>query len=209
MNENNKAGINRHPKLIKVFFLAFYYGFARYLPASQIILVGKLSKAIRYFCCKHIFASIGKYVNVERGAYFGTGFQLQIGNYSGLGKHCRVPANLVVGNYVMMGRNVVIYNINHRFEDSTLPMMFQGITAKQKTVIGDDVWIGERVMVMAGKNIESHAIIGAGAVVSKDVPAWAIAGGNPIKVIKYRDQNDAGVRIPAILYTFDKVDRSV
>jgi maltose O-acetyltransferase len=53
-------------------------------------------------------------------------------------------------------------------------------------MIGDDVWIGARVIVLPGINIRDHAIVGAGAIVTQDVPAWAIVGGNPAKVIRYR-----------------------
>ena len=56
--------------------------------------------------------------------------------------------------------------------------------------IGDDVWIGTNVIILPGVNIGSHCIIGAGAVVTKDVPDYAVVGGVPAKVIRYRTEGN-------------------
>ena len=65
----------------RCFWLAIYYGIARHLPGST-SLFGKLlhSKSIRYYCCKHIFKSIGTNVNIEKGAWFGRGSDVEIGD---------------------------------------------------------------------------------------------------------------------------------
>jgi len=66
-------------------------------------------------------------------------------------------------------------------------MMFQGGMGKTELQIDDDVWIGARVIVLPGcKHIGKGVIIGAGSVVTKDVPDYAIIGGNPAKIIKTR-----------------------
>ena len=57
-------------------------------------------------------------------------------------------------------------------------------------IIGNDVWIGARVIVLPGVTIGNHVIIGAGAVVTKDIPDYAIAGGVPAKVIRYRTEGN-------------------
>lgn len=59
---------------------------------------------------------------------------------------------------------------------------------KKNVKIGDCVWLGNRVMIMGGVNIGEGAIVAAGSVVTKDVPPLAIVGGNPAKVIKYRNE---------------------
>ena len=67
-------------------------------------------------------------------------------------------------------------------------MGHQGGIGKSSLKIGNDVWIGARVIVLPGcKTIGNGVIIGAGAVVTKDIPDYAIVGGNPAKILKYRD----------------------
>ena len=66
----------------------------------------------------------------------------------------------------------------------------QGFEPEQIMHIGDDVWIGTNVIILPGVNIGSHCIIGAGSVVTKDVPDYAIVGGVPAKVIRYRTEGN-------------------
>ena len=86
----------------------------------------------------------------------------------------------------MMGPECIIYTVNHKFSDTAVPMNQQGFSEAKEVVIGDDVWIGGRVIILPGVKIGSGAVIGAGAVVTKDVPDRAVVGGNPAKIIKYR-----------------------
>ena len=75
---------------------------------------------------------------------------------------------------------------SHNVESTFLPMNQQGSLPKQKVIIGDDVWIGTRVIILPGVRVGTGSIIGAGAVVTKDVPDYAIVGGVPAKIIKFR-----------------------
>ena len=101
----------------------------------------------------------------------------------GLKAYIRGP--LKIGRDVLMGPECVILTTNHNFSKRESPIRLQGSTSKP-VLIGDDVWIGQRVMIMPGVNIGNGAIIGAGAVVTKDVPPYTIVGGAPAKVIKSR-----------------------
>lgn len=67
-----------------------------------------------------------------------------------------------------------------------VPIRLQGDLPEQPIVIGDDVWIGTRVIILPDVVVGNHAVIAAGAVVSKDVPEYAVVGGVPAKIIKYR-----------------------
>jgi len=131
--------------------------------------------------------SAGKSVNIEQGADFGTGRGISLGNNSGLGIRCRVRGPLSIGDDVMMGPEVVILRDGHAFDRTDVPMRLQeNKIGGGKTLISNDVWIGTRAIIMPGVKIGTGAIIGAGAVVTKDVPDYAIVGGVPAKVLKYR-----------------------
>ena len=85
-----------------------------------------------------------------------------------------------------MGPECKIYTINHRFNDIDKPMRLQGFQEERPVFIGDDVWIGGKVIILPGVHIGNHCIIGAGSVVTKDVPEWEIVAGNPARIKKYR-----------------------
>lgn len=161
-----------------------YYFLARHLPCSGLpYSLG--AKQIRKFCAKLMLDKCGKNVNIEHGAFFASGKNICIGNNSGIGLNCRLSGPLSIGNDVMMAPNVTIVTQNHEVSDTEIPMRLQ-TAPKKKVVIGNDVWIGTNVVIMPGITIGNGCIIGAGAVVTKDVPDYAVVGGIPAKIIKYR-----------------------
>lgn len=76
------------------------------------------------------------------------------------------------------------YNKSHRFDRTDIPINRQLGTEPRPVEIGDDVWIGQRVIIMPGVKIGSHSVIGAGAIVSKDVPEWAVVARIPARIIR-------------------------
>lgn len=91
-----------------------------------------------------------------------------------------------IGDNVMMGPECMIFTRNHAFARVDIPMNQQGMKEFEPVSIGNDVWIGARVTILPGVHIADGCIIGAGAVVTKDIPEYAIVGGNPARVLKYR-----------------------
>ena len=172
---------------MKYFFLILYTFIFKYFPSSTTPIFGEFSKRLRYFCCKKIFKSCGKNVNIERGASFGNGFELEIGDNSGIGRYCHIPPNIKIGKDVMMAPNVFIFHANHNTDRIDIPMRNQGMSLKEPVVIEDDVWIGRGVFIMAGKKVSRGSIIAAGSVVTKNFPQYNIIGGNPAKIIKSRN----------------------
>ena len=168
----------------KLICLVAYYGFARFLPASTSPLT-HWTRGIRRFVCYPIFDHCGKNVNIERGANFSTGGGISIGSGSGLGINCAVHGPLKIGDNVMMGPDVSILTHTHNIERTDIPMGQQGMRVSE-VVIGNDVWIGMRVVIMPGVRIGIGVVIGAGAAVTKDVPDYAIVGGVPARIIKFR-----------------------
>ena len=86
----------------------------------------------------------------------------------------------------MMGPEVVVINQNHNFEDPEVPLQEQGYVEYPIVNIGDNSWIGTRAIILPERKIGKNAIIGAGAIVTKDVPDYAIAERDPARIIRYR-----------------------
>ena len=160
-----------------------FYSLCKNLPASS-SKIWRCGKRLRAFFGRRIIASAGKKINIEKGATFGR--RLKLGNNSGLGLNCKIQGTVTIGDNVMMGPDVLIYTTNHEFKDKDVPMQQQGYQPEKPVNIGNDVWIGARVIILPGVNIGDGCIIGAGAVVTKDVPAYCICAGNPAKVVKER-----------------------
>lgn len=171
-------------KFRKLICLVAYYGFAKYLPSSTSPYTHWV-RTIRRAVCHSLFDYCGTNVNIEKGANFATGGGISIGSNSGLGVNCLVHGPLEIGDNVMMGPDVVILTHTHNINRTDIPMEDQG-SRVAKVTIGNDVWIGMRSIIMPGVKIGNGAVIGAGAVVTKDVPDYAIVGGVPAKIIKYR-----------------------
>lgn len=169
----------------KIFFKFIYITIASKLPLSNSKL-GKilLAKWIRNFLARKICNKIDKTSNIEKGAIFTDG--LELGYKSGIGKNCKIADGVVIGNFVLMGPNVVIHTTNHEYLNKNEKIMEQGYRKAKQVFIYDDVWIGENVIILPGVNIGQGAVIGAGSVVTKNVEEYSVVAGNPAKVIKYR-----------------------
>jgi maltose O-acetyltransferase len=176
-------------KVVYAIFYCVYYMFARHLPVSyKPYAFG--SKWIRYWVCKHLFAECGKNVNIEHGADIGAGRYTKIGDNSGIGVNCRVT-RAIIGKNVMIGPEVVFVARNHNFSEPNQPLQNQGYNEFKTIEVGDNVWIGTRVIVLPGRTIGKDAVIGAGSVVTKDVPDYAVVAGNPARIIRFRTKENS------------------
>lgn len=162
-----------------------YILFAKWLPISYQVFLGRYATWLRRICGKLILRKCGKKVNIEHGAVFSS--KVSLGDKSGIGINARLSGSVEIGNNVMMGPNCTMYSRNHCFERTDIPMCEQGFLPEETIVIGDDVWIGGHVIILPGVHIGRGAIVGAGSVVTKDVPEYAIVGGNPAKIIRFRN----------------------
>ena len=106
-----------------------------------------------------------------------------IGDYTRIGIHCTVIGPVTIGSHVNLAQGIVLTALNHNFKDTTLRIDEQGISTNL-VVIKDDVWIGANAVILPGVTIGKHAVVAAGAVVTKDVPDYCIVGGVPAKIIK-------------------------
>ena len=92
---------------------------------------------------------------------------------------------VTIGSHFFCGNELLIIAQNHNYEGTKIP--YDETFIYKDIEIGDFVWIGSRVMILPGTKIGEGAIIQGGAVVHGEIPPYAIAGGNPAKVFKYRD----------------------
>lgn len=138
--------------------------------------------------------SIGRFSVIEcTGVITHLGKGFRIGHDSNLGDYCFVGAagGVTIGNYVLIGQGVRFHSENHVISRTDIPMKSQGVT-NEGIVVEDDVWLGSGVLVLDGVRIGHGAVVAAGSVVTKDVPSWAIVGGVPAKILKYRQIPENG-----------------
>lgn len=133
---------------------------------------------------------IGSAVLLNRGVDI-TGLDnttIEIGDHTFLNSHCSLvgPGHIKIGCNCLFGPRVALIAVNHQFTELTKPIRLQGHTAKGIT-IEDDCWLGYGVVVVDGVTIGRGSVIGAGAVVTKDIPPFSIAVGVPAKIVGSRN----------------------
>lgn len=120
-----------------------------------------------------------------------------IGNYTMIHMNARLE-NVTIGNYCSIAHNVMIglgehpidkFSTSSFFYNSDLNVLSDGFNRFKPVIVGHDVWIGAAVIVLNGVKIGNGAIVAAGAVVTKDIPEYAIVVGIPAKVIRYRNKD--------------------
>jgi acetyltransferase-like isoleucine patch superfamily enzyme len=112
--------------------------------------------------------------------------RIRIGSGSFLNINVMVAAvDLVeIGDHCMLANGCFVTDGNHRFDDPTQPVTYQGFSTKGPTRIGDNVWCGAHVVVTSGVTIGERAVVGANSVVTTDVAPYSIVGGVPARVLK-------------------------
>ncbi len=164
-------------------FRRLYYGIGIRMKSS---VQSNRARKFRYWTASKFVNQCGENVNFEKGAKFNP--ELSIGNNSGVGVNCLISGETYIGNDVMMGPDCIMYSYSHAHSRLDIPMSEQGFEEPTPIHIGNDVWIGARVIVLPGVTIGNHVIVGAGAVVTKDIPDYAIVGGSPARIIRMRNE---------------------
>lgn len=166
-------------------FLIFYYVVAAHIP-MQPFPGYKLGYYVRRLLINKLLRFSGKEIVVKNKCYFGNGKRLKVGDRSQLGQNSRLNGDITIGSDVMMGPDVIMMATSHAFDKIDLPINQQGESVESPIIIGDDVWVGTRVIILPGVSIGSNSIIGAGSVVTKSFPNNSIIAGNPAKLIRTR-----------------------
>ncbi len=140
---------------------------------------------------------IGASVKLDKGVLIdsaGDGCCIQIDEHTHIGPYTCIggPGNVKVGKHCLIAAHSGIIANNHIFSDPTEIIRKQGLTS-QGVAIGDDCWLGYGVKVLDGVTIGEGSVIGAGAVVTKDLPPYSIAVGVPAKVVRSRQPAESRI----------------
>jgi acetyltransferase-like isoleucine patch superfamily enzyme len=194
-------------------FSFWYILFSKIKSARNYFYTGLISYWFNHFgksciCIYPIQSLVGsKYINIGDNVifnenivltawdnYYGQQFspQITIGNGSNIGGYSKITAinKITIGNDVLIGRNVLITDHVHGHslrELLDIPPSKRNLYSRGHVIIEDNVWLGEKVSVLPGVTIGKGSIIGANAVVTKNIPAYCIACGIPAKIIKTMD----------------------
>ncbi len=166
----------------------------------------------KYCHCSVIFGKIGRInggecISIHEKTRFGDYFYLtswpkdventpllKIGSNCNFGayNHITCTNKIEIGNNLLTGKWVTISDNNHgdtTEESLSMPPSKRKIVSKGPVVIEDNVWIGDKATILSGVRIGKGAVIAANAVVTKDVPAYSVAAGNPAQIIRTREKN--------------------
>jgi acetyltransferase-like isoleucine patch superfamily enzyme len=139
---------------------------------------------------------IGENVNIQKFVWLNAKRKLSssektlvIHNGSYIGSFCQINAfeKVIIEEKVLIGDRVLITDSYHNFDDKEIPIIDQGDSFRGAVVVGAGTWIGSGAVVLANVKIGKNCIVGANAVVTKSLPDYSIAVGNPAQIVKFRN----------------------
>ncbi len=170
---------------------------ARYLVPK---IFASLYYMLRYRCLINLTANVqlstqisfGVATTIKQYAIIATsGGRISLGRECNVGQFNTIntkTTDVIIGDFVRMGPHVNIIASNRIYKSKDIPILKQGFTQKGIT-IGNDVWIGAGSTILDGVNVGEGVVVAAGAVVTKDVPAYSIVGGVPARIIGERGRD--------------------
>lgn len=144
-----------------------------------------IGNRLRKLLLKSFFKSCGKNVIINKGCHFEGVENTSIGNNCSFNRDCWLSGTggLIISDNVIIGPKTIIHTANHMYGNPHKFIKDQGHTYK-RVYIKANVWIGANVIILPGVTINENCIIGAGSVVTKDIPSNCLYAGNPAKFIK-------------------------
>ncbi|MFI0491622.1 acyltransferase [Flavobacterium sp.] len=127
---------------------------------------------------------LGDYSTIEDFSAINNGVgSVIIGDRTKIGLSNTIIGPVTIGNDVRLAQNITLSGLNHNYEDVNLPIHVQGVSTAP-IIVENDCWIGANVVAVAGVTIGKHSIVAAGSIVTKNIPPYSVAVGNPARVIK-------------------------
>ena len=146
--------------------------------------LGKIGNVLRCSIAKIIVKRMGKHCIVARGSIIKEGVILE--DYASIGVKNLISRGTIIHGHNMMGPNVKVFTQNHIYNPDN--HCFSGYTEIKPVEIGENSWIGYNCIILPGVKIGKNSIVGAGSVVTKDVPDGTMVAGNPAIVKKVIDK---------------------
>jgi acetyltransferase-like isoleucine patch superfamily enzyme len=141
---------------------------------------------------KKKFKFLGKDVDYkQKNSKFLSSDNISIGNYSKVLDYAYLEGigGITIGDCTVIAPKCTILTVNHNYNDETIDMLpFNNLNIMKEVIIGNYCWVGRDVMILPGVKIGEGSIVAGGSVVVKDVEPYSIVGGNPAKIIKYRNK---------------------
>ena len=130
---------------------------------------------------------LGDYSTIEDFSTVNNGVgDVVIGHHTLIGMGNTIIGPITIGNNVIFAQNIVASALNHEYRDINLPILKQNILTAA-IIVEDECWIAANAVITSGVTIGKHSVVAAGAVVTKNIPPYSVAVGNPAKVIKQFD----------------------
>ena len=173
--------------------LHYILGIAKYLFNPRVSLFAIVSANSRLDKNTYIYRGVkAKIADVGAYTYIAANTEIEnaeIGKYCSIADHCRIGMSSHSLGYLSTSP-IFTQSINALQESWVKEDVFEHKSDDERVILGNDVWVGSHALIKGGVHIGDGACIAAGAVVVKDVPPYAIVGGVPAKVIKYRFSSD-------------------
>lgn len=141
--------------------------------------------------CRHKFRRFAQGAQFRPGAYAVGCSQIEIGSRVVVrpgsrffGEAPNLDVSIIIEDDVMMGSGVSIYVNNHRFDRRDIPLIDQGHYPAKQVVLEQGCWVGANCILLPGVTIGRNAVVGAGSVVTRSIPPYCVAAGNPARVLK-------------------------
>ena len=179
---------------------------------------GMTTFAIRYimnivrtwylFHLKYPWVKYNGFVRVMAHTTFARGMKISIGHNVQFGEYCNIASDVVFKNNILIAGRVCFVGRNDHQFDTVGELIWNSSRGYNGiTIVEDDVWIGCNAVILSGVHIGQGAVVAAGAVVTKDIPAYAVVAGNPAHIIKYRFDKEYIDELLKI--DFSKIDKNI
>jgi len=144
----------------------------------------KIHRSVRMDTPPYRKFSLGDYSVVESFSCINNAVgDVVIGDHTRVGLHNTVIGPVTIGSHVNLAQGITVTALNHNFAEKDIRIDEQGVSTNPVN-IGNDIWIGANAVILPGVTIGDHAVVAAGAVVTKDVPPHTLVAGVPAKIIK-------------------------